>query len=119
MIPILLIFLVMIIIVGWVIMIYNRFITLRERVANSRAQIATQIESRWDAVKNLISATKEYAKHENDVLAEITNKRASLSQNSSVKDIEENDSKLNQVVGRLLAISESYPDLKESLTALF
>lgn len=93
---------------------YNNFVTLAERVENGKAQIAAQIESRWDAVKNLISATKEYAKHESEVLENITEKRASLNQNSSMDEIEANDTQLNNVVGRLIAISESYPDLKAS-----
>src|SRR5699024_11012625 len=96
------------------VMMYNRFVALAERVENARAQIAAQIESRWDAIKNLISATKEYAKHESEVLENITAQRSSLGQNSSIKDIEENDAQLNNVVGRLIAISESYPDLKAS-----
>lgn len=98
----------------YAISVYNSFVTLRERVSNARAQIAAQIESRWDAVSNLISATKQYAEHETKVLESITDKRTSLGRNSSIKDIEENDSELNEVVGRLIAISESYPDLKAS-----
>lgn len=106
--------LILVILVAWVITMYNRFVTLAERVANGQAQIAAQIESRWDAVKNLISATKQYSKHESEVLENITDKRNSLGENSSMGDIEENDSQLNNVVGRLIAISESYPDLKAS-----
>lgn len=105
---------VLIALAGWGIAMYNRFVTLAERVANGQAQIAAQIESRWDAVQNLISATKQYSKHESEVLESITEKRVGLDQNSSMKDIEENDTQLNNVVGRLIAISESYPDLKAS-----
>lgn len=98
----------------WTISVYNTFITLRERVSNARAQIAAQIESRWDAVSNLISATKQYAKHESELLESITEKRSSIGRNSSMTEIEANDAQLNDVVGRLIAISESYPDLKAS-----
>lgn len=105
---------VVIIFVIWAISVYNSFITLRERVSNAKAQIATQIESRWDAVSNLISATKQYEKHESEVLENITEKRASLGRDSSMAEIEENDAQLNNVVGRLIAISEEYPDLKAS-----
>ena len=109
------IFIVVILAVGiYAITVYNSFVTLRERVFNAKAQIAAQIESRWDAVSNLISATKQYAKHETDVLESITEKRASLGRDSSVEEIEENDTQLNNVVGRLIAISESYPELKAS-----
>ena len=106
--------LVVILIGAYLIMMYNSFVTLAERVDNGKAQIAAQIESRWDAVKSLISATKQYAKHESEVLENITAKRASLGQNSSMEEIEANDAQLNNVVGRLIAISESYPDLKAS-----
>jgi len=105
---------ILIIIVIVTVSIYNSFVTLRERVANAKAQIAAQIESRWDAVSNLISATKQYAKHESELLESITEKRSSLGRNSSMQEIEENDAQLNNVVGRLIAISESYPDLKAS-----
>jgi|SRR5699024_1663853 len=105
---------VLILIIFWVISVYNNFITLRERVTNGRAQIAAQIESRWDAISNLISATKQYSKHESEVLENITEKRSNLGKDSSVSELEENDAQLNNVVGRLIAISESYPDLKAS-----
>src|SRR5690625_3919067 len=111
---IIIILIILVIFIIWTISIYNSFITLRERVSNAKAQIAAQIESRWDAVSNLISATKQYAKHESEVLENITEKRASLGRDSSMEEIEENDTQLNNVVGRLIAISENYPDLKAS-----
>ena len=49
---------------AWVLSTYNGFIGLRERVENAKAQISTQIESRWDAIKSLIEATKKYSQHE-------------------------------------------------------
>lgn len=98
----------------FVVVMYNRFISLAERVKNARGQIAAQIESRWDAVSNLISATKEYAQFESETLEKIVEKRTNIGDGSSIDDIEANDSQLNNIVGRLLAISESYPDLKAS-----
>jgi len=109
--------LIVIIIIGfvlWMVSVYNSFVTLRERVFNARAQIAAQIESRWDAISNLISATKEYAQHETSLLENITATRASLHRDSSIEEIEQTDAELNNVLGRLLAISEAYPDLKAS-----
>lgn len=49
---------IVLILIIWTISTYNKFVTLRERVDKGKAQIAAQIESRWDAIKNLISATK-------------------------------------------------------------
>lgn len=105
---------VVVLIVGWVISTYNSLITLRERVSNATAQIATQIESRWDAIKSLIDATKEYSKHESETLEKITESRSSIGRNSSVSDMEKDEEQFNNVLGRLIAISENYPDLKAS-----
>lgn len=105
---------IILLIVVWAIGAYNGFVNLKERVFNSRAQIATQIESRWDALKSLIQATKQYAKHEAEVLENVTQSRASIGQNSSVSELEENATQFNSVLGRLIAVAESYPDLKAS-----
>lgn len=98
----------------WVMSTYNSLITLRERVDNAKAQIATQIESRWDALKSLIEATKQYSKHEAEVLEGVTEKRASIGKNSSISQMENAEQEFNGVLGRLIAVSESYPDLKAS-----
>lgn len=111
---IILIVVVLIVVAAWTVSTYNTLITIRERVDNAKAQISTQIESRWDAVKSLIDATKLYSKHEAEVLENVTQQRASIGQNSSIKDIENSESELNNVVGRLIAVAESYPDLKAS-----
>lgn len=108
------IIIVLVLIAIWAIGAYNKFINLRERVYNSRAQIATQLESRWDALKSLIQATKQYAKHEAEVLENVTASRSAIGQNSSVNELEENATKFNNVLGRLIAVAESYPDLKAS-----
>lgn len=104
----------LIVLVAWVVSIYNSLVTTRERVDNAKAQIATQIESRWDSVKSLIDATKQYSKHEAETLENVTQQRASIGQNSSIKDMENSEAALNGVIGRLIAVSENYPDLKAS-----
>lgn len=104
----------LVIMIVWAISTYNNLISLGERVSNAKAQIATQIESRWDALKSLIQATKQYSKHEADVLQGVTEKRASIGRGSSVEDIENAEKEFNGVLGRLLAVTESYPDLKAS-----
>lgn len=106
--------LIIIFLVSYVIKTYNNFITLGERVTNGKAQIATQIESRFDAVKSLIDATKQYAKHETETLENIVSRRVGVSKDSSVDQIEKENDQLDQVVGRLIAISEAYPELKAS-----
>ena len=108
------IIIVIIAVLAWGISTYNSLITTRERVDNAKAQIATQIESRWDAVKSLIQATKQYSKHEAEILESVTANRSAIGKNSSVSQIENSESDLNNVIGRLIAVSEAYPDLKAS-----
>lgn len=113
--PFLIGFLVLLVIVGfWAISTYNSLVTLRERVDNAKAQIATQIESRWDAIKSLIEATKKYSAHEAEVLEKVTQSRASIGRGSSISDMEKDQGQLDSIVGRLIAVSEAYPDLKAS-----
>lgn len=105
---------IVIFIVLYVINTYNTFISLGERVTNGKAQIAAQIESRFDAVKNLIQATKQYAEYESETLENVVSQRVGVNQNSSIEQIEKENNELEQVVGRLIAISEAYPELKAS-----
>lgn len=114
MIPLGILFIIILIAGVWVIKTYNNFISLGERVTNGKAQIATQIESRWDAVTSLIHATKQYSQYEVETLESIVEKRINISENSSIDELEKEDTQLNNVVGRLIAISENYPDLKAS-----
>lgn len=105
---------IIVLLVIWVVSMYNGFVTLGERVENAKGQIATQIESRWDAVKTLIDATKKYSQHEADVLENVTESRASLGRNASIGQLEKDAEQLDGVIGRLIAVSESYPELKAS-----
>ncbi len=106
--------LMIIVILAWGVSTYNSLVGTREMVDNAKAQIATQVESRWDAVKSLIEATKQYSKHEAEVLESVTASRASIGNDSSIKQIENSESEFNSVLGRLIAVAENYPDLKAS-----
>lgn len=111
---VLILLIIAVLVAVWGIGAYNNFVKLKERVSNARAQIATQLESRWDALKSLIDATRQYAKHEAEVLENVTEARASVGQNASVDELEENATSFNNVLGRLIAVAENYPDLKAS-----
>lgn len=102
----------LIILVGWAISTYNRLIYAREFVENAMGQISAQIESRWDALKSMIDATKRYESHEASVLEGIAEKRSSIGKQAEVKDVQKDDQLFNQALGRLIAVAENYPDLK-------
>lgn len=105
---------VLVVVIAWVITTYNNLIKDREFVRNSMGQISAQIESRWDAIKNMIEGTKQYADYEAKVLGEITEKRTKLGREASVTDVEKDNGLFGQAMNQLYAVAENYPDLKAS-----
>lgn len=93
---------------------YNSLIRSREMIYNSKGQIAAQIESRWDALTNLISATGKYTEYEKEVLENITRERTSASRETSVKEIEKDDARFEKALGHINVVAENYPELKAS-----
>ncbi|WP_067843078.1 LemA family protein [Amphibacillus sediminis] len=106
--------LLIVVLVFWAMSTYNQLISAREFVRNSMGQIAAQLESRWDALQNMIEGTKQYAEYEAKTLESITEQRTALGQNAAVAEVNKDDELFGQAMGRLLAIAESYPDLKAS-----
>lgn len=98
----------------WGIVTYNKFIRFRENINNAMSQISAQIESRWDALTNLITATKNYQTYESKTLTKIIEDRSSVPQDASVKDIDQDDQRFSNALGVISALAEQYPDLKAS-----
>ncbi|QTG76133.1 LemA family protein [Trueperella pecoris] len=101
---------------AWLILTYNRFVTLRENVRNAMGQIATQIESRWDALTSVIAAAKQYAEHEAGTLLAVTKDRSPLRPSSTPADVAADDVSFGTVLGRFNALAEAYPQLRASET---
>ncbi len=95
-----------------VMMTYNSLVTLRQRVRNSWAQVDVQLKRRYDLIPNLVNTVKGYAKHEKETLENVTRARTSA---FDAKNVEEQAGAENMLTGalrQLMAVSESYPDLK-------
>lgn len=105
---------IIIVVVLFVIMMYNNLVREREMVRNAMGNISAQIESRWDAVKNLIDATKQYSEHEAKVLTDITDKRTGVNRSSNVADVEREENLFTQAMDRINVVMENYPQLKAS-----
>src|SRR5262249_5595802 len=91
---------------------YNRLVRLRNRSENARAQGDVQLKRRSDLVPNLVEAVKGYAAHEKEVFENVTNARAAAQQASGVQAQAEAQSTLASALGRLMAVAESYPQLR-------
>jgi len=103
-----------VIIAGLLFFIYNRLVTLKNRVDNSWAQIDVQLKKRNDLVPNLIETVKGYAKHEKSVFLNVTKARASMMAAGTVDGKAKASNMLSGALKSLFAVSENYPDLKAS-----
>ena len=119
------------IIAGWVMGVYNRLVTLRNRYENAFSQIDVQLKRRHDLIPNLVKVAKGYMAHEKDTLEAVISARnqaitasSNASKNpgdaSAMNELAGAEQNLNGALGRLLMIAESYPDLKanENMLAL-
>ena len=96
---------------------YNNLVTLREGINQSLGEIETQLQRRNDLIPNLIATVKGYAEHEEQLFTTIADARSKLASSISSNDItaiDEANQILESSLGRLIAIAESYPDLKAS-----
>jgi LemA protein len=101
---------------------YNTLVTADEQAKSAWAQVENVYQRRADLIPNLVATVKGSAQHEEKTLAEVTAARASATQiklsaddlrdPDKVKAFEEAQARLGASLGRLLAVSESYPDLK-------
>jgi LemA protein len=91
---------------------YNRLVALRQNVNEAYADIDVQLKQRQDLVPNLVETVKGYAEHERGTFDEVTQARAAAASAGSVAARAEAENALTGALGRLLAVAESYPDLK-------
>ncbi len=96
---------------GYVVLTYNRLVTLRNRVDNAWAQIDVQLKRRYDLIPNLIETVKGYMKHERGTFAEITKYRAQLV-SGSVEEKAKANNMLTAALKSVFAVAENYPQLK-------
>lgn len=106
-------FLAVLIVVGlWVMGTYNGLVGWRQKVRNAWAQIDVQLTRRHDLIPNIVNTVKGYAGHEKGTFEAVINARAKATSCTVVADKIKAEGELSSALGRLMAISEAYPDLK-------
>jgi len=107
------------IIVGTVVLVillvwstYNSLITAKVRVGEAFSQIDVQLKRRADLIPNLVETVKGYAKHEKELLTNITKARTSLMNASGVGEKAKANNQLAETLKSLFAVSENYPKLR-------
>jgi LemA protein len=94
------------------ILLYNRLVSLRNRVDNGWAGIDVQLRRRYDLIPNLVSAVQGYATHEREVFENVTEARARAIDAAAVTDQASAENQITRGLRQLLAVAEAYPDLK-------
>ena len=107
-----------IVVAGFVWLMYNRLVGLRLNVDNSWAQIDVQLKRRHDLIPNLVETVRGYATHERETLERVTEARGEAVADQSAGAGPERQGRTEGVLGarlgRLLVTAEAYPDLKAS-----
>ncbi|MDO8685263.1 MAG: LemA family protein [Clostridiales bacterium] len=106
------------VLVVFFISIYNGLVGKRNKVKNSWSQIEVQLKRRFDLIPNLLETVKGYAAHERQTFEAVTSARTKFMAAQSPVDKMQANSELTQVLGRLFAIAEAYPELKANINFL-
>ncbi len=116
------ILIIALIIVGWITSTYNKLVSLDEMVNQAWAQVENQYQRRYDLIPNLVETVKGYAKHEREVLTQVTEARAKVGQITVTPEVlkdpqafarfQQAQDALSSAISRLLAVAENYPQLK-------
>ncbi len=114
---------IILVLIGWAVGIYNKLVSYRNRFKNAFSQIDVQLKRRYDLIPNLVEVAKNYMKHERETLEAVIQARNQAQQAEksaadqpenpeAMKNLEGAESQLSGALGRLFALSENYPDLK-------
>jgi LemA protein len=120
---------IVLLLVFWLIAVYNGLVVSRNRFKNAFAQIDVQLKRRYDLIPNLVEAVKGYMGHERETLEAVIKARNSAfsasqkvaadpSNPGAMKELNQAEGQLGGALGRLFALSEAYPDLKANQNML-
>ncbi|MCF0154235.1 MAG: LemA family protein [Veillonella sp.] len=90
----------------------NNLVTLDEKINTQYSQVQTQMQRRSDLIPNLVNTVKGYTNHEQAAIQAVADARAKLGGAQNVAQLDQANGELSNALGRLLMITENYPDLK-------
>lgn len=96
----------------WLVVIYNGLVRLRALVREGFSGITVQLRRRADLIPNLVSTVEGYATHERDVLTQVTAHRADAVDAKGVGATAQADARMSGMIGQLFAVAEAYPELQ-------
>jgi LemA protein len=103
---------IVVLLIVYVVIAYNRLVSLRNRIENGWAQIDVQLKRRHDLIPNLVETVKGYATHERETLDAVIRARNSAMAASGPEDQAAAENVVTGALKSVFALSEAYPDLK-------
>lgn len=118
MITIIVIAVIIVLIVFWLIGLYNKLVRYKNNRENAFADIDVQLRQRNDLIPQLVSTVKGYATHERELLERVTQARSAVMSAGNINDKIQADTQLTQALQGLRVSVEAYPDLKANTNFL-
>ena len=103
---------IVVLLILYVFITYNSFVNLNNQVTEAFATMDVYLKKRWDLIPNIVETVKGYAKHESDTLESVIKLRNSNYDNMSNNEKIDKNSQLTGEISKIMALVESYPDLK-------
>jgi LemA protein len=104
---------VLVVIVLWVVFMFNGLVTLRNRAKEAWADIEVQLKRRYDLIPNLVNTVKGYATHESSAFENVTKARSmAMGAQGATADHAKAENMLTGALKSVFAIAEAYPELK-------
>ena len=97
---------------------YNSMVKSRNNVEKAFADIDIVLKQRYDLIPNLVNTVKGYAKHENETLTSVINLRSAAISSNDVNEKVKINNEITSTIGKIIAISENYPNLKADTSFL-
>lgn len=112
MIAVIILVVIIVLIAIWFISVQRSLVALDENVNNAMSQIGVQLTSRFDALTSLLDLVKGYNEHEYKTLSDVIKMRTSINGHSKATDVDAQENMITETMGKIMAVAESYPDLK-------
>lgn len=103
---------IVVVVVIYIISVYNNLKTIENRVENAWSQIDVQLQRRFDLIPNFVETVKGYMNHEAETFEKIAALRTSWANTQTVADKANIDNQLSGALKTIMAVSENYPELK-------
>ncbi len=98
----------------WIVVSYNRLVSMRNQTLNGWRQIDVQLKRRHDLIPNLVNAVRGSMDFERDTLTAVMEARSRALTATGPADAAQKEGQLSQALGRLIAVAENYPTLKSN-----